>query len=119
MDLTSNALRVQVIVGETDKIGHTPRATAILDLLHREGAAGCTVTRGHAGFGADRRVHTATILDVSTDLPMIITWIDTPARVEQLLPRVLELAGSGLTTVEETRVMARGGRPLAGDESGT
>jgi len=102
---TTPAQRVQVYVGEADHVGHKPRHTAILEYLRREGAAGATVTRGVAGFGVHSRIHTASILDLSADLPIVVTWIDRPDEVERLLPGVLELAGSGIVTREDVTVV--------------
>ena len=110
MEGSSTGRCVRVYVGETDQVGHTPRYQAMLEYLRREGAAGGTVVRGIAGFGANSQVHTATILRLSMDLPVILTWVDAPARVERLLPGLIELAGSGIVTVEDVRVAAYGGR---------
>jgi CBS domain-containing protein len=108
----SRGVRVQIFLGETDQERHRPRYQAILEYLRQEGAAGATVVRGLAGFGANSRIHTAAILRLSLDLPMILTWIDAPGRVERLLPHVRELAGSGIVTVEEVGIAAYGGRRL-------
>jgi len=108
----SRGVRVQVYFGETDHVGHTPRYQAILEYLRKEGAAGATVERGIAGFGAHSKIHTAAILRLSLDLPMVLTWIDAPGRVERLLPGLKELAGSGIVTVEEVGIAAYGGRRL-------
>ena len=101
---------VLVYVGESDQVGHTPRYQAMLEYLRREGAAGATVTRGVAGFGVNSRVHTASILSLSVDLPMVLTWVDSPARVRRLLPGLIDLAGSGIVTVEDVHVASYGGR---------
>jgi PII-like signaling protein len=106
------AQRVQIFVGEADRVGHKPSYLAILEYLRREGAAGATVTRGVAGFGVHSRIHTASILDLSADLPMVVTWIDTSAEVERLLPNVLELAGSGIVTVDDVAVVGDAERHL-------
>jgi CBS domain-containing protein len=110
--LTSTGVRVQVFLGETDQVGHVPRYQAILEYLRKEGAAGATVVRGVAGFGANSKIHTAAILRLSLDLPIVLTWIDAPGRVERLLPGVRDLAGSGIVTVEEVGIAAYGGRRL-------
>lgn len=112
MTAYSRGTRVQVFFGESDQVGHTARYQAILEFLRKEGAAGATVTRGVAGFGANSKIHTASILRLSTDLPMVLTWIDAPGRVERLLPGLKELAGSGVVTVEEVGIAAYGGRRL-------
>ena len=100
--------RVQVFVGETDHVDHGPRHMAMLMYLRKQGAAGCTVSRGIEGFGASSRIHTSGILDLSLDLPMILTWIDVPDRVERLLPGLLELAGSGVVTLEDVEIVRPG-----------
>lgn len=112
MHTHSRGTRVQVFFGETDQVGHTPRYVALLEYLRKEGAAGATVVRGVAGFGANSKIHTAAILRLSLDLPMILTWIDAPGRVERLLPGLRELAGSGIVTVEDLEIVAYGGRRL-------
>jgi len=112
MERYSRGLRVQVFFGETEQVGHVPRYQAMLEYLRREGAAGATVERGVAGFGVNSKIHTAAVLRLSLDLPMVLTWIDAPGRVERLLPGLRELAGSGIVTVEEVGVAAYGGRRL-------
>lgn len=112
MPAYSRGKRVQVYIGETDQIGHEPRYQAILEYLRKEGAAGATVVRGAAGFGANSKIHTAAILRLSMDLPMILTWIDAPGRVERLLPGLREMAGSGIVTVDDVEIAAYGGRRL-------
>jgi len=108
----SRGTRVQVYFGETDQIGHTPRYQAILEYLRKEGAAGATVVRGLGGFGANSKIHTAAILRLSLDLPVVLTWIDAPGRVQRLLPGLIELAGSGVVTVTDVEIAAYGGRRL-------
>jgi CBS domain-containing protein len=108
----SRGLRVEIYVGETDQVGRRPVYQAILEYLRKEGAAGATVTRGIAGFGRGSLIHTAAILRLSLDLPVVLTWIDAPERVERLLPRVRELAGSGVITVEEVGIASYGERAV-------
>ena len=112
MEGLSSGLCVQVYVGETDQSGHTPRYQAMLQYLRREGAAGATVVRGIAGFGANSQIHTSAILTLSLDLPLMLVWVDGPARVERLLPGLVELAGSGVVTVHEVMVASYGGRKV-------
>jgi hypothetical protein len=96
--------RVQVFLGETDQVDHVPRYTALLEYLRKEGAPGATVTRGIAGFGVNSRIRTSATLSLSMDLPVIVTWIDSPERVERLLPGVRERAGSGIIALDDVRV---------------
>ena len=108
----SQGLRVQVFIGETDQLGHVPRYQALLEYLRGEGAAGATVVRGIAGFGANSKIHSAAVLRLSLDLPVIVTWIDAPGRVDRLLPGLSELAGSGIVVVDEVEIAAYGRRQL-------
>jgi CBS domain-containing protein len=108
----SRGLRVQVFIGETDQVGHVPRYQALLEYLRREGAAGATVIRGIAGFGANSKIHSAAVLRLSLDLPVILIWIDAPGRVDRLLPGLRELAGSGIVVVDEIEIAAYGRRQL-------
>ena len=112
MNRWSRGLRVQVYMGESDQAGHVPRYQAVLEYLRREGAAGATVTRGLAGFGANSRIHTSAILRLSLDLPLVVTWIDEPRRVERLMPKVQELAGSGIVVVDDVEIAAYGRRTV-------
>jgi CBS-domain-containing membrane protein len=108
----SRGLRVQVFCGETEQVGHVPRYQALMEYLRKEGAAGATVVRGIAGFGANSRIKNANILRLSLDLPVVLTWIDDPGRVERLLSAVRELAGSGIVTVEEVEIASYGRRSV-------
>ena len=112
MQRYSRGTRVQIFCGETDQVGHRPRYQAILELLRKEGAAGATVTRGIAGFGRGSLIHTAAILRLSLDLPLVITWIDAPERVERLMPAIRSLSGSGVITVEEVGIAQYGERAI-------
>lgn len=96
--------RVRVYVGESDQSHGRPLYMALLEMLRTEGCAGATVIRGIAGFGANSRIHTASVLRLSEDLPVVIDWIDTPERVERLLPRVVAEVGGGLVTVEDLMI---------------
>jgi CBS-domain-containing membrane protein len=108
----SRGLRVQVFIGETVQVGHARRYQALLEYLRREGAAGATVVRGIAGFGANSKIHSAAVLRLSLDLPVVLTWIDAPGRVERLLPGLRELAGSGIVVVDDVEIAAYGRRQL-------
>lgn len=79
--------RVTVYIGETDQWRHQPLYMAILEFLRREGCARATVERGIAGFGANSRIKTTSLLDLSVDLPVIVTWVERPDRVERMDPK--------------------------------
>ncbi len=113
MDIVGIGKRVQVFVDEGDHRQGKSLFQTILEKLHAEGAAGATVTRGIAGFGAHSRIHTARLADVLVSLPVVITWIDAPDRVERLLPMICELVGEGLVTVEDVNIVKYTHRDLA------
>jgi len=96
--------RVTLYVGEAHQWHHQPLFMAILEFLRREGCAGATAVRGLAGFGADSRIKTASLVELSADLPVVVTWVDRPDRVERVLPQLAEMVPSGLITVEDIRV---------------
>lgn len=113
MQLQGKALRIVIYAGESDRYKGKSLSMALLEFLKREGASGATVTRGLAGFGARSRIHTATIVDLSSDLPIRIEWVDNPEVVERLLPQVRRMVDDGLITVDEVDVVqyAPGRRP--------
>jgi CBS domain-containing protein len=96
--------RMTVFVGEADQWNHGPLYLAILEKLRSEGCAGATVTRGIAGFGAQAHLKTARLLDLSLDLPIVITLIDRPERIERLATEVAAMLAAGVITVEDTEV---------------
>jgi len=97
---------VRIFLGESDKWHHTPLARALLERLRSEGFAGATIVHGVAGFGASSVIHTASVLDLSTDLPVVIEVVDDQAHVDRLLPILDEMiTGGALVTVENVRVL--------------
>lgn len=104
MRIEGDAKRVTIFIGESDRWHHQALYTAIVQMLRREGAAGATVLKGVEGFGKNSRIHTASILRLSEDLPVILTFIDTPERVEAVMPQIDEMIGGGLVTVEDVHV---------------
>ena len=98
--LTGEQLMVRIFFGESDKWKHQPLETALLERLRREGFAGATVFRGVAGFGANSVIHTTHLLEMSSDLPIVIEVVDTEERVEALLPILDEMLVDGFVTME-------------------
>lgn len=113
MQLQGRAQRVTIYIGESNHYQGQSLYMALLELLKREGAAGATVTRALAGFGAHSRIHTATIVDLSSDLPIKLEWIDAADVVQRLLPQVRRMVDDGLIVIEEVEVLqyAPGRRP--------
>jgi PII-like signaling protein len=99
------AKKVSIYVGEDHQYhGHSVYA-AILDFLFYHGISGASVVRGVAGFGADHHLHTTRIEVLTEDLPMKIEFIESPEKVEEVLPKLHELAGTGLIEIQDTLVV--------------
>ena len=112
MEIIGTATEVTIYVGESDRWGQKSLYMAILEMLKAEDCAGATVVRGLAGFGAHSRIHTASIVDLSSDLPLVIEWVDDPARVARVMPRLTEMVAEGLITCQEVEVITYGHRGL-------
>ncbi len=95
---------MRMFIGESDRAGHRALHAALLELLRARGLAGATVVKGVAGFGANSVIHTANILRLSEDLPLVIEVVDTEEHLEEVLPEVDRLMKGGLITMEKVRV---------------
>lgn len=105
MNIPEDGYLLRVFVGESDKHGHRPLYEAIVLKAREAGLAGATVTRGVMGFGKHSTLHTAKILRLSEDLPMVIEIADSLERIEQFLPLLDEMINDGLVTLEQVRVI--------------
>lgn len=105
MKLAGQAELLRILIGESDKVGARPLYECIVQEARRLGLAGATVLRGILGFGASSRVHSAKILELSTDLPIVIEIVDETARIEALLPYLDEHVKEGLVTREHVDVI--------------
>ncbi len=110
MNQTHEGLLLRIFVGESDRSDGRPLYEAILDLLRTEGLAGATVLRGVAGFGRSSVVHTAHLLRMSEDLPMVIECVDVADKIEGVLPAVDRMVTEGMVTVERVQVRIYRGR---------
>jgi len=120
MNVVGTGKRVRVYIGEQDRADghHEPLWQTVLELLRAEGAAGATMVRGMAGFGAHSKLHVARLADISPDLPVVVEWIDGPERVQRLLPRLCELVNTGTITLEDVEIVKyphRAPRPMPPD----
>lgn len=110
---------VRVFVGESDRWRGRPLADALVERLRTEGFAGATVLRGISGFGAHSVMHTSHLLELSSDLPIVIEIVESPERVEELVRILDEMVTEGLVTLEKIRVLkyAAGTRGAKGPRS--
>lgn len=119
MRIIGQARRLRIYIGESDRWRGRPLYAALLETLKNEGLAGATVLRGVAGFGAHSRIHTAAILRLSEDLPLIVEVVDRPEQIEKALTVVSPMVREGLITVEDVEVVKYTHRylqPLPGDK---
>jgi uncharacterized protein len=105
MQLREEAMLLRIFIGESDRWQHQPLYEAIVLKARELHLAGATVLRGPMGFGAASRIHTAKILRLSMDLPMVIEIVDTEEKVKLLLPHLDEMMGGGLVTLEKIKVI--------------
>jgi len=96
---------MRVHVGANDQWHGKPLYESIVELLRREHFAGATVFRGILGFGASARVHQGSWFRLSSDLPIVIECVETEEKITAILPRLDEMIGGGLITLEQVRVI--------------
>lgn len=123
MNIVGVGKRVRIYIGEQDRARghHEPLWETILEFLRSEGAAGATMVRGLAGFGAHSKIHMARLADIVPDLPVLVEWIDGPERIERLLPRLSQMVSTGTITLEEVEIVKyahREPRPVPPDRVG-
>ena len=99
------ALKVSIYLSEGTKHRGVSAYSAILDYLFFSQVSGATVLKGVAGFGADHHIHASSVVEISDHLPLKIEFIEAPEKVEKLIERLKELAGSGLIEVQETMII--------------
>jgi len=95
----------RIHIGESDRWEHKPLYEAIVELFRKEGFSGVTVLRGVAGYGSASRLHTDKVLRLSQDLPIVIEVVEYAERIEKILPRLDEMVGGGLITLEPVHVI--------------
>ncbi len=102
--LLGDQILMRIFIGETDRYEHKPLYEALVELLRREGFAGATVLRGVSGFGAHRVYHSQKLLDLSADLPMVVETVDTPEKIDAIMPRINDVLAGGRVTLEKVTV---------------
>ncbi|MFL5803205.1 MAG: DUF190 domain-containing protein [Roseiflexaceae bacterium] len=110
MEPTAPTQQVWIFIKESDQWHHKPLFLALLDLLRREGVAGATVLRGLAGYGVRGQVHTATLVELASELPVVIIFIDRADRVARIMPQLTEMVQVGLISTTPVTVIQTGHR---------
>jgi len=105
MHLPEDAVLLRIFIGESDRYQHRPLYEAIVLKARELELAGATVLRGPMGFGKSSHLHTAKILRLSMDLPIVIEIVDTAQKVDAFLPVLDEMMGGGLVTLEKAKVI--------------
>ena len=102
------ALLLRIYIGESDRFDHHPLYEAIVLKAREQGLAGATVLRGPMGYGHSSQLHTAKVLRLSEDLPMIVEIIDCEEKIAAFLPILDDMVEGGLVSLEEVRVLHYG-----------
>ncbi len=105
MQIPHDAVLLRVFIGESDRWEHKPLYEAIVLKAREMHLAGATVLRGPMGFGKSSRLHTAKILRLSEDLPLVIEIVDSEEKIQSFLPVLDKMMGGGLLTMEKVRVI--------------
>jgi len=105
MQIPHDALLLRVFIGESDRWQHQPLYEAIVLKAREMHLAGATVLRGPMGFGKSSRLHTAKILRLSMDLPMVIEIVDSEEKIQAFLPVLDGMMGGGMVTMEKVKCL--------------
>jgi hypothetical protein len=105
MKLEGEGKLLRIFIGEGDRWQGQPLFEAIVRKVRESGGAGATVLRGIEGFGAHSRIHTARILRLSEDLPIVVEIVDTAEKIDALLPALDEMIEDGLVTIETVQIL--------------
>jgi PII-like signaling protein len=105
MQIPKDAVLLRIFLGESDRWEHKPLYEAIVLKARELHLAGATVLRGPMGFGKNSHLHTAKILRLSMDLPLVIEIVDSEEKINTFLPLLDEMMGGGLVTLEKVKVI--------------
>src|SRR5436190_13565967 len=105
MHLPEDAVLLRIFIGESDRYQHRPLYEAIVMKARELQLAGATVLRGPMGFGKSSRMHTAKILRLSMDLPMVIEIVDSEEKINAFLPELERMVSGGMVTLERVQVI--------------
>jgi len=113
MEIAKDAVLLRIFFGEADRFQRRPLYEAIVEKAREMHLAGATVLRGPMGFGHSSRLHTAKVLRLSFDLPIVVEIVDAEAKVNEFLPVLDGMMVSGLVTVEKVQVLQYGKKDSA------
>ena len=113
MEQAGKALRVSISLSEGSRHHGAASEASILDFLLRHGVSGASVFKGVAGFGVDHHLHSVSFVELSDHLPVKIEFVEAHEKVEELMSRLTELAGSGMIDVQETMIVKPSGAQKA------
>ena len=105
MQIPEDAVLLRIFIGESDRWEHRPLVEAIVLKAREMHLGGATVLRGPMGYGKTSRLHTAKILNLSTDLPLIIEIVDSEEKINTFLPILDGMISGGLVTLEKVKVL--------------
>jgi PII-like signaling protein len=105
MQIPQDAVLLRIFIGESDRFEHKPLYEAIVLKARELHLGGATVLRGSMGFGKSSRLHTAKILRLSMDLPLVIEVVDSEEKIQSFLPVLEKMMGGGLVTLEKVKVL--------------
>src|SRR5882672_2538988 len=105
MEVPHDSMLLRIFIGESDRWNHKPLYEAIVLKAREMHLGGATVLRGPMGFGKSSRMHTAKILRLSMDLPIVIEIVDSDEKIRSFLPTLDKMMGGGLVTLEKVNVL--------------
>ena len=105
MEVPHDSMLLRIFIGESDRWNHKPLYEAIVLKAREMHLGGATVLRGPMGFGKSSRMHTAKILRLSMDLPIVIEIVDSEEKIQPFLPALEEMMNGGMVTLERVQVI--------------
>jgi uncharacterized protein len=96
---------MRIFIGESDRWQGRPLYEILVEFFRKEGLSGATVLRGVGGYGSTSRIHSDKVMRLSQDLPIVVEVVEDTERIERLLPKLDEMIGGGLVTLEKVRVI--------------
>jgi uncharacterized protein len=105
MEVPRDSMLLRIFIGESDRWNHKPLYEAIVLKAREMHLGGATVLRGPMGFGKSSRMHTAKILRLSMDLPIVIEIVDSEEKIQSFLPALEEMMNGGMVTLERVQVI--------------